>query len=312
VANTPFTYVSKVYAFGAGRTDPGVAASVQAGVPTTLMVVASWGRGVQNTVVYAGNDVVDSFLTADEDVTLTVNFGRPGVDLTVLDTSIGVNLLNTEITIPSGNLPVSSPDTTWSVQFTLTLSVDVGTDSDYAATELFTGYCYRNTVTSRPEFHQEAVASSVSMPLVQGVQGVFFLKGTRLQMAVGVSDYYGKLRALLPPGSYDLELYGNNFTEADWLTGTSALTVGASAASTAFGATSATVASDAEFAYFKSLFASLRWPGYMIPEDFTDARKADRFDDPTAIGAAYQNLGRVYRGRSWFEYVGIVTNPSPT
>lgn len=301
MTQTSYIYQSKTYTFGAGEANSTVAGAVKTGVPTTALVMASWGRALQADV---------ASLPRDEHVKLVVNFGKAGTDYVVLDTQNNIDLLNQELTDLGGYLPSANPASTWSIQFTVTFKVDSTTKSDYMATELFQGYPSRNRTTHYPEFHLSPMPLETHEPLM-GVQAVFIPRGADFTLATAVSDVYGRLTCYLPPGSYDVQLHGSGFQTTDWLTGGMAVTLGAGSSLAPFGRGTVDVVKAGEFNYLKSLFSSLGWPGYMVAEDFTDARKGYRVDNPSADTAAYQNFGRIYRGLSWMEYFGIVTDPNP-
>lgn len=319
---TDYTYRSKFYPFGAAATvgnplfSDDVHGTVRSGVPTKLLVSSSWGRGVPvGSAVYPGNDTESADLTAEEHVKISVNFGLAGSDLVVLDTSASTNSLNTEIDDLSAYLPLSggTPDpSAWGIQFTITLSVDPTTMPDFEPTELFTAWTYIEKATGRPVFRFEpfGVADAALYQPVGGVQVQFYARDTNQRVGLGVSDSGGEMQVLVPAGTYDVRLYGYGFSEQDWLTGSNGVTVGTSTNAGPFGSTTSDVAKTAEFSQIKTLFSSLHWPGYMVPEDFTDTRASDR-DDPAGTTPANQHFGRVYAGRSWVEYVGIAVDPSP-
>lgn len=319
---TDYTYRSKFYPFGAAVTvgnplySDVVHGTVRSGVPTKLLVTSSWGRGVPIAgTVYPGNDTESAALTSPEHVKLTINFGAAGSDLVVLDTSAGTNELNTEIDDITPYLPTTggNPDpSAWGLQFTITLTVDPTTSPDFEPTELFTAWTYLEKSTGTPvvRFEPFGVADASLYQPIGGVQAQFYARGTDQRVGLGVSDSGGELQVLVPAGTYDMRLYGYGFSEQDWLTGSNGVTVGTSTNSGPFGSTTSDVAKNAEFSQIKTLFSSLHWPGYMVPEDFTDSRASDR-DDPGGTTPAAQNFGRVYAGLSWVEYVGIAIDPSP-
>lgn len=310
-----YVYRSKQYLFGPANTvgntiySADVHGTVRPGLPTKMIVIAQWGRGVHTTVVFSANDTVVPSLAADEQVKITVNFGRVGVDYTLLDTSTGTDNLNKELDDLSGYLPDSA---SWMIQFTVTFTVDPTTTPDFVPTEQFNAWTYVNKTTRQPVFRLApfGVNEIAAYQPVGGIQAQFVARGSNERVATGVSDRGGELTVMLPAGTYDVQLSGWGFTQADWLTGANGISIGTGANAAAFGRTTTDVSKQAEFNTLKSLFANLHWPGYLVPEDFTDARASDR-DDPAGTTPATQHFGRIYAGRSFVEYFGIATDPSP-
>lgn len=319
MANTPWIYRSKVYPFGnayavgSPLNSSAVTSAVKSGYPTRLYVTASYGQG---TVANSRGRI-----TTDEHIRIAVNFGRTSggsvVELPIIDTRPTSGVTDKNNMVVEGltdYLPLSGgvPDPFgWSVQLTVTIFADEKTKSDYAMTETFIGYCYRDDTTNRMEFRRDRVPPNVKYTPVSGVQVGFYSKGTNLMLGHDISDVRGRVEVVVPVGSYDVQFRGNGYTRNDWLTGDRALAIGQSSTNTPFGVTNTTIAKAAEFGTIKTAVANYRWPGYLIPEDFTDDRKSYKANLSSSEKPVDHYFGRIYKGLSWVEYVGIAVDPSP-
>lgn len=148
-----------------------------------------------------------------------------------------------------------------------------------------------------------------------GVQAQFFAAGTDINFLTTVSDPNGVITGTLPPGSYDVLFYGGGIPPEMFLTGTKALSVGTSDAVSRFGDTASDIAQSADFTSVKNTFASLKWVGYMVVEDFTTGRAQFRNETADATDAfsqsAIYNFGRIYRGLSYIDFIGVGLDPGP-
>lgn len=319
MANTAWVYRSKAYPFGSAYAvssplnSTAVTDAVKSGVPTRLYVTAAYGRG---TVAESRG-----VLTADEHIRIAVNFGRTNngqlVELPIMDTrpNSGVSL-KTEMVIENltDYLPLSGgvPNPFgWHVQLTVTIYADERTPSRYAVTETFVAYCYRDETTRQIEFRRDRVPPNIRYTPIGGVQVGFYAKDTPLQLGHDISSPTGRVEVKLPVGSYDVKMFGGGYSQRDWLTGTRAIAVGQSSTSTPFGTTYTTLAKAAEFGIIKTAIANYRWPGYLIPEDFTDERKAFTANLNSGERPVDHYFGRIYKGLSFVEYVGIAVDPRP-
>ena len=325
--NTLYGFTSKAFPFG----NPPSGAAPTA-IPKKGFATASYGVGVGERLVIKA--------------TLGLTTGGAYQYLTLLDATntagtvtYATNLLDQEVDF-SPVAPVAVAN--WATVLKIEFYVDPVTTPPYARTEPFQLYVYRNQLTGQNQSFvgnppstgagtggvsgataaqmailQQAGLTQQYLPLA-GVQARFYAKGSGQLIDVGTSDMQGRIAMQLPPGSYDIILQGHRFQPNDSLTGTRAVTVGVSDNVSRFGVTAATV-SDTEFASIKDRMASLRWVGYIVPEDFTVSRAAfwNPATDPSYAGTdqrLYTNLadirfGRLFRGNSWVEYIGLGTDP---
>lgn len=167
----------------------------------------------------------------------------------------------------------------------------------------------------RVERPPEDAGSTDQFGPLSGVQAQFFSKDSDLVFLTIVSDVNGKLSGKIPPGSYDVKLHGGGFTENQWLVGAKSLAVGLSDNSTKFGEGTNDISQAAEFGQVKSYFSAMKWIGFMIVEDFTKSRAKFRNEaaDTTEsyLNHATYNFGRIYRGKSYIEFIGVGLDPSP-
>lgn len=260
---------------------------------------------------------------------------------TVLDTSNNINLLDQELPL-SGFAPASLG--AWQTIIKVSIKCSTSSTTSYATTEDVKVYVAKNRSSGIPSLSKTPIplvtpgrlsggvptgnlaafrfppdpTQSNYVPL-QGIQVQFFAKGTNHNLLTAVSDVNGTAGGKLPPGSYEVRPYGPGFTQNDWLTGNNSLAVGMSTTFSPFAndvtATSSDVNAAADFSYVKNMFASFKWVGYMIVEDFTSSRAAFRSDiaDATDVfsALAFENFGRVYRGQSWVEFVAVGLDPAP-
>jgi hypothetical protein len=150
---------------------------------------------------------------------------------------------------------------------------------------------------------------------LSGIQVQFFAAGTNILFLTTVSNINGVVAGTLPPGSYDVKFYGGQITPDLWLTGNKALAVGVSDSVSRFGDTGDDISQAADFTSVKNTFASMAWVGYMVVEDFTTRRAQFRNEasDGTDVFAqsAIYNFGRLYRGLSYIDFIGVGLSPQP-
>lgn len=272
-----------------------------AGVPTRVLPVISYNQATTLT-----DDIPEN-----EHVRVQISFKNPWADpITVLDTGINTvtDLTGNSINLSSfpSALPVS-PDK-WGFHYRVTISSDPTTESRFVRTERFVAYTVRNKVSRRIELLQSPATDLNTYQILPGLQLTLKEKGTDTVVGHCVSTGSGVAEVMMPPGSYDIEIYGLGATHQDWLVGDKSISLGTSSTLTPWGTRTNDTVQKAEFANILSVFSSLSWPGYIIAEDFTDPRKAYQVTQSNPVN---WNFGRIYRGLSYVEFLGFALDPSP-
>lgn len=320
MATNQYGYTSKAYPFGSSL---GVGSALPTSLPSRMLVSTSYtlGSGVSESIKI--------------EVTLGKTFSSILQYMTVVDTSIALDLSDTEIDV-SSLIPATLAN--WQVILKVSIYADENTAPEYNASEPVILQCLKNTVTLQSEVYiggSPLVDSSgkslrnlvraagavgaisptdVYVPL-SGVQVMFYAKDTSLLISTAVTDRNGQIPTLLPPGSYDVKLYGGGFRQQDWLTGSTSISVGSSDLITRFGGSASSASQGAEFGVYKAHLAAVKWVGYFIPEDFTDSRDGFRSENVDVnyefAFLANQEFGRIFRGTSFVDFVGIALDPGP-
>lgn len=318
MAVNQYGYTSKAYPFGSAL---GVGAVVPSSLPSRMLVSTSYTLGIG----------------ASERIKIEITLGKTSSGIlqymTVVDTQTPLDLSDTEIDI-SALIPALLSN--WTVIFKVSIFADEDTAPEYNASEPVILQCLRNNVAGTSEVYvggspltdnsgssKQLVKAAGDNPddpanayaPISGVQVQFYAKDTDLLVATTVTDRNGQIPTLLPPGSYDVKLYGGGFRVQDWLLGPKSISIGSSDLITRFGGSTASIAQSSEFAVYKAHLAAVRWVGYFIPEDFTDARDGFRSEnvDPNYLFAflANQEFGRIFRGTSFVDFVGVAFDPGP-
>jgi hypothetical protein len=326
---TIYGFTSKAYPFGnpPGGTPP-------ANFPTKMFSTAQYAVGLGERVVIK--------------VTLGGKSGGGYVWKTLLDiTNTAGTLVQNTPTLLDKEISVTDIAPSVKADWVLAVKAEIHADSTtpppFGFTEPLRLYTYRNNALginqvflNNPPPHPESTVGAIlsgasqrahnlqslnhMLTPLNGVQVQLKAKGTPVVFRTVVTNAQGFVETTLPPGSYDVFFTGQGFRPNDALIGTKAVTVGVSDTVTRFAGDLNTVASNAEFAVIKDRMASTRWIGYMVPEDFTESRRA--YWNP-AVDTAYTGtdtrlytnfadlyFGRLFRGNSFIEYIGIGTDPA--
>lgn len=313
---TTYGWQSKKYLFGANYSGD-VATAVQSGSPGRILCTAA------------------CYAAPTDRVRIIARLGGTS-ELVLLDRTgavDAVNLLDQEVNLGNFANVLPASDANWYVDFRVEISTPYkdptpeSVDWPFIDNDTVTLYLYRDLVTQSVVVRTDPMDSGTTragtpvtsdasryLPLKR-VQTVFYFSDqtVRLRAATVVSDGIGKVSVALPSGAYDIEFYGGNVLESEYLKG---YVVGAGTNLSPWkGGTVSGIAQASEYNAIKAQFSTLYWPGYMIAEDFSPERLQYRNEaaETNSYGNnyAYQLFGRVFAGLSYVEFIGIAVDPPP-